>query len=198
MRIRNLAVTTTLIPVLMLTGCSSDDSADVAASSPGAKKAVKHSADGQTDPASGGSGQPKVVPDYRIAPETDDPVVNAYYAYRAALDEMMRSGGKATEQLGPVMTPELFRSIGQQAKYYHTKRLHNTGATKVVWAKRALLANGVIVRACYDTKLASTVDSLGRSALPPKTPTRWLDEMRVEQLQGRWVVDGGRTYPEKC
>jgi hypothetical protein len=198
MRIRNLAVTATLIPVLMLTGCGSDDSADVAASSPGAKKAAKHSEDSQADPASGGSGQPKVVQDDRTGRHTDDPVVNAYYAYRAALDVMMRSGGKATEQLGPVMTPELFRAIGQQAKYYLTKRLHNTGVTKVVWAKRTLLANGVIVRACYDTKMARTVDSQGRSVLPPKTPTRWLDEMRVEQLQGRWVVDGGRTHPEKC
>jgi hypothetical protein len=197
MRIRNLAVTTTLIPVLMLTGCGSDDSADVAVSAPAAKNAAKHSQDSQADPSTFGS-QPKVVQDDRTAPQTDDPVVNAYYAYRAALDVMMRSGGKATEQLGQVMTPELFRSIGQQAKYYLTKRLHNTGVTKVVWAKRALLANGVIVRACYDTKLARTVDSQGRSVLPPKTPTRWLDEMRVEQLQGRWVVDGGRTYPEKC
>jgi hypothetical protein len=197
MRIRNLAVTATLIPVLILPGCG-DNSADVAASSPGAKKAAKNTEDNQVDLASGGSGQPNAVGDDRTAPQTDDPVVNAYYNYRTALDVMMRSGGKATEQLSPVMTPELFRSIGQQANYYRTKRLHNTGVTKVLWAKRTLLANGVIVRACYDTQLARTVDSQGRSALPPKTPTRWLDEMRVEQLQGRWVVDGGLTHPEKC
>jgi hypothetical protein len=197
MRIRNLAVTATLIPVLVLTSCG-DDWAGVAASSPGAKKAAKQSEDSQTDLANGGSGQPNAVQDDPAAPQTDDPVVNAYYNYRAALDLMMRSGGKATEQLSPVMTPELFRSIGQQANYYRTKRLHNTGVTKVLWAKRALLANGVIVRACYDTNLARTVDSQGRSALPPKTPTRWLDEMRVEQLQGKWVVDGGRTQPENC
>jgi hypothetical protein len=198
MRIRNLAVTATLIPVLMLTGCGSDDSADVAASAPGATKAAKHSERGQADPASDGSGQPNAGRDDRTAPQTEDPVVNAYYTYRAALDVMMRSGGKATEQLSPVMTPELFRSIGQQAKYYRIKRLHNTGVTRVVWAKRILLANGVIVRSCYDTLLARTVDSQGRSALPSKTPTRWLDEMRVEQLQGRWVVDGGQTHPENC
>jgi hypothetical protein len=197
MHIRNLAVTATLIPVLMLPGCG-DDSADVAAPAPGARKAAKNSEDSQVDVGRGGLGQPNVVEDGRTAPQTDDPVVNAYYNYRAALDLMMRSGGKATEQLSPVMTPELFRSIGQQANYYRTKRLHNTGVTKVLWAKRALLANGVIVRACYDTNLARTVDSQGRSALPPKTPTRWLDEMRVEQLQGKWVVDGGRTQPENC
>jgi hypothetical protein len=197
MRIRNLAVTATLIPALILPGCG-DDSADVAASAPGAKKAAKNSENSQVDLSGGGSGQPNAVQDDRTASQTDDPVVNAYYNYRAALDVMMRSGGKATEQLSSVMTPELFRSIGQQATYYRTKRLHNTGVTKVVWARRALLANGVIVRACYDTQLARTVDSQGRSALPPKTPTRWLDEMRVEQLQGRWVVDGGRTAPEKC
>jgi hypothetical protein len=196
MRMLNLAVTATLIPVLMLTGCGG--SADVAASTPGAEKAAQHSEVSQADPVGSGSGQPNVVQDDRTAPQTDDPVVNAYYAYRAALDVMMRSGGKATEQLSAVMTPELFRSIGQQAKYYITKRLHNTGVTKVVWAKRTLLSNGVIVRACYDTKLARTVDSQGRSVLPPTTPTRWLDEMRVEQLQGKWVVDGGRTYPDKC
>ncbi len=34
MRIRNLAVTATLIPVLMLAGCGDNESADVAASSP--------------------------------------------------------------------------------------------------------------------------------------------------------------------
>jgi hypothetical protein len=196
-RIRNVAVTATLIPVLILTACGSNSSADVAGSAPGAKMG-KRSADGQADPAGGGSGQPNAIQDDRTAAQSDDPVVNAYYSYRAALDAMMRSGGKATEQLSPVMTPELFRSIGQQAKYYRTKRLHNTGVTKVVWAKRTLLANGVIVRACYDTTLARTVDSGGRSVLPPKTPTRWLDEMRVEQLQGSWVVDGGQTHPEKC
>jgi hypothetical protein len=198
MLIRNLAVTATLIPVLMLAACGSDDSADVAASAPGAEKASKPSDDSQAGPTGSGSGQPNAIQNDQNAPQSDDPVVNAYYNYRAALDVMMRSGGQVTEQLSPVMTPELFRSIGQQARYYRTKRLHNTGVTKVVWAKRTLLANGVIVRACYDTKLARTVDSQGRSALPPKTPTRWLDEMRVEQLQGRWVVDGGGTHPEEC
>jgi hypothetical protein len=190
MRIRNLAVTATLIPVLMLAGCGSDESTDVAASSPGAKKASKH--DMADAVAAGGSGQPGG------AQSSDDPIVNAYYSYRVALDVMMRSGGKSTKQLIPVMTPSLYRSISQQAKYYRTNRLHNTGVTSVVWAKRTLVSNGVIVRACYDTELASTVDAKGKSALPAKTPTRWLDEMRVEQQQGRWVVDGGRTTPQKC
>lgn len=189
MRIRNLAVTATLIPVLMLAGCGNDEASDVAASSPGAKKAAKH---GLTDTIADGTGQPEG------GHGSDDPVVNAYYGYRLALDAMMRSGGKATKQLVPVMTPELYRSISQQAKYYRTKHLRNTGVTKVVWAKRTLVANGVIVRACYDTKLARTVDARGKSVLPAETPTRWLDEMRVEQLQGKWVVDGGRTTPEKC
>ena len=189
MRIRNLAVTATLIPVLMLAACGKDESAEVAASSPGAKKASKH---GLTDAVADGSSQPEG------GQGSNDPVVNAYYSYRVALDVMMRSGGKTTKQLVPVMTPDMYRSISQQAKYYRTKRLHNTGVTKVLWAKRTLVANGVIVRACYDTKLARTVDSQGKSVLAPQTPTRWLDEMRVEQVQGKWVVDGGRTTPEKC
>lgn len=189
MRIRNLAVTATLIPVLMLAGCSNDNAADVAASSPGAKKASKQ---GVGEAVADGSGQPET------APGSDDPVVNAYYSYRVALDVMMRSGGKATKQLVPVMTPELYRSISQQAKYYRTKRLRNTGLTKVVWAKRSLVADGVLVKACYDTKLARTVDAKGKGVLPATTPTRWLDEMRVEQQHGKWVVDGGRTTPQKC
>jgi outer membrane murein-binding lipoprotein Lpp len=190
MRIRNLAVTATLIPVLMLAGCGNDESTDVAASSPGAKKAAKHDlADAVAADRSNQAGSPQ---------SSDDPVVNAYYSYRVALDVMMRSGGRATKQLVPVMTPNLYHSISQQAKYYRSKHLHNTGTTKVIWAKRTLVANGVIVRACYDTKQAETVDAKGKSALPPKTPSRWLDEMRVEQLQGRWVVDGGRTTPVKC
>lgn len=189
MRIRNLAVTATLIPVLMLAGCGNNESADVAASSPGAKKASKH---GMSDPVADGAGQP----DARQG--SDDPVVNAYYSYRIALDVMMRSGGKATKQLIPVMTPELYRSISQQAKYYRAKRLRNTGVTKVLWAKRTLVADGVIVRACYDTKLARTVNAKGKGVLPATTPTRWLDEMRVEYLQGKWVADGGRTTPQKC
>ena len=182
MRIRNLAVTATLIPVLMLAGCGNDDaSSDVAASTPGAKKASKN---GLTEQA-GSAGQV-------------DPVVNAYYEYRIALDVMMRSGGRKTKQLAPVMTPNLFHSISAQAKYYRTKKLHNTGATKVLWAKRTLASNGVIVSACYDTTAARTVNSRGRSVLPATTPTRWLDEMRVQLLQGRWVVDGGSTTPNAC
>ncbi|MFG1819431.1 hypothetical protein ACGFIF_37110 [Kribbella sp. NPDC049174] len=182
MRIRNLAVTATLIPVLMLTGCGNDDSSsDVAASTPGAKKASKN---GLTEQV-GSAGQA-------------DPVVNAYYEYRVALDVMMRSGGRRTKQLAPVMTPNLFQSISAQAKYYRTKKLHNTGATKVIWAKRTLASNGVIVSACYDTTAARTVNARGRSVLPATTPTRWLDEMRVQQLQGRWVVDGGSTTPNAC
>ena len=188
MRIRNLAVTATLLPVLMLAGCGNNESSDIAAQPPGAQKAAKHGLDTVAD----GSAQ------VQGSPGSDDPVVNAYYSYRVALDVMMRSGGKATKQLIPVMTTNLYRSISQQAKYYRSKRLHNTGVTTVIWAKRTLLADGVIVRACYDTKKATTVDSKGKSALPPKTPTRWLDEMRVEQLQGRWVVDGGRTTAVKC
>jgi hypothetical protein len=188
MRIRNLAVTATLVPVLMLAGCGNNESSDVAAESPGAHKAAKHDLDTVAD----GSAQ------VEGSPGSDDPVVNAYYDYRVALDVMMRSGGKATKQLIPVMTNRLYRSISAQAKYYRTKRLHNTGVTTVVWAKRTLLADGVIVRACYDTKKATTVDAKGKSALPPRTPTRWLDEMRVEQVQGRWIVDGGRTTPVKC
>ena len=188
MRIQNLAVTATLIPVLMLAGCGNGESADVAASAPGAQKAAKHDL---ADPVANGAGADDVA-------QTDDPVVNAYYDYRVAFDVMMRSGGKSTKQLAPVMTPKLFKSISQQAKYYRTKRFHNTGTTKVLWAKRSLLANGVIVRARYDTEQARTVDSKGNSVMPASTPTRWLDEMRVELLDGRWVVDGGRTTPSTC
>ncbi|MEV6283433.1 hypothetical protein [Kribbella sp. NPDC051770] len=186
MRIRNLAVTVTLIPVLMLAGCGAGESADVAASSPGAQKASKH-----TDvPA--GAAQPEA------AAGSDDPVVDAYYDYRAALDTMMKSGGKATKQLVPVMTPQLYKAYSAQAKFYRARKLRNTGATKVVWAKRTVAASGVIVRACYDTKAARTVDAKGRSMMPAKSPTRWVDEMRVEQHNGRWVVDGGSTTPQKC
>jgi hypothetical protein len=186
MRIRDLAVTATLIPVLMLAGCGTDESADVAASSPGAQKASKH-----TD-VPVGAAQPEA------APASEDPVVNAYYDYRAALDTMMKSGGKATKQLVPVMTPQLYKAYSQQAKYYRARKLRNTGATKVVWAKRTVAASGVIIRACYDTKAARTVDVKGRSVIPAKSPTRWVDEMRVEQHDGRWVVDGGSTTAQKC
>jgi len=189
MRIQNLAVTATLIPVLMLAGCGSNESADVAASSPGAHKAVKP---GLADAVANGS-EPAAD-----APASDDPVVNAYYSYRVAFDVMMRSGGRSTKQLAPVMTPAMFTAISQQAKYYRAKHLHNTGLTKVLWAKRVLASNGVIVRACYDTLQARTVDSKGKSALPAGTPTRWLDQMRVELVQGRWVVDGGSTTPQAC
>jgi hypothetical protein len=68
----------------------------------------------------------------------------------------------------------------------------------VLWAKRTLASNGVIVSACYDTTAARTVNARGRSVLPNTTPTRWLDEMRVQQVQGRWVVDGGSTTPNAC
>lgn len=183
MRIRNLAVTATLIPVLMLTGCGTDTASGAAASAPGAKKASKH---GLTD---------------EVASQSDpaaDPVVSAYYDYRVAFDQMMRSGGSKTKQLMPVMTPKMFQAISAQAKYYRTKKLHNTGLTKVLWAKRTLASNGVIVSACYDTTAARTVDTKGRSVLPASTPTRWLDQMRVQQIQGRWVVDGGTTAPNAC
>ncbi|MDX6262624.1 MAG: hypothetical protein QOH84_4312 [Kribbellaceae bacterium] len=189
MRIRNLAVTATLIPVLMLAGCGKDESADVAASSPGAHKAAKP---GMADAVANGS-QPAGG-----APVSNDPVVNAYYEYRVAFDVMMRSGGRSTQQLTPVMTPAMFTAISEQAKYFQAKRLHNTGVTKVLWAKRVLFSKGVIVRACYDTKQARTVDSNGKSVLPASTPTRWLDQMRVELVQGHWVVDGGSTTPQAC
>jgi hypothetical protein len=187
MRMRNLAVTATLIPVLMLTSCG--HAAEVAASAPRAKKATQH--DDLADQV-GGSGP------IEGAAGSDDPVVNAYYNYRVALDVMMRSGGETTEQLKPVMTPHLFQSISAQAKYYRSKKLHNTGATTVLWAKRTIASNGVIVSACYDTTAARTVDARGKSVLPARTPTRWLDQMRVQQLQGRWVVDGGSTTPNAC
>ncbi|WP_433159577.1 hypothetical protein [Kribbella sp. CA-247076] len=181
MRIRNLVVTATLIPVLMLAGCGNDGSSDIAASTPGAKKASK---DGLTEQV-GSAGR-------------SDPVVDAYYDYRVALDTMMRSGGRKTRQLAPVMTPNLFTAISVQAKYYRTKKLRNVGATKVLWAKRTIASSGVLVSACYDTTAARTVNSRGRSVLPNTTPTRWLDQMRVQQLQGRWVVDGGTTTPNAC
>jgi hypothetical protein len=187
MRMRNLAVTATLIPVLLLTSCGHP--AEVAASAPRAKKSTQH--DNLADQV-GGSGQ------VEGAAGSNDPVVNAYYDYRVALDLMMRSGGKQTKQLEPVMTPHLFQSISAQAKYYRTERLHNTGATEVLWAKRTLASNGVIVSACYDTTAARTVDATGKSVLPARTPTRWLDQMRVQQLQGRWVVDGGSATPNAC
>jgi len=185
MRMRNLAVTATLIPVLMLAGCGTDTASGVTASAPGAKKASKHGlADevaGQTDPAG-----------------SDDPVVNAYYDYRVALDQMMRSGGSQTKQLQPVMTARMFQAISVQAKYFRTKKLHNTGTTTVLWAKRTLASSGVIVSACYDTTAARTVDAKGRRVLPASTPTRWLDQMRVQPVQGRWIVDGGTTAPSAC
>ncbi len=184
MRIRNLAVSAVLVPVMVLAGCGNEGaSSDVAASSPGAKKASKQTLTEQVSgPASGSA----------------DPVVNAYYDYRAALDEMMRSGGVQTAQLKPLMTTKLFQSISVQAKYYRTKKLRNTGVTRVLWAKRTLASNGVIVTACYDTTAASTVDASGRSVLPAGTPTRWLDQMRVQQQNSRWIVDGGSTAATSC
>lgn len=183
MRIRNLAVTATLIPVLMLAGCGTDTASGATAAAPGAQKASKHDLTdevaSQADPAA-------------------DPVLAAYYDYRVAFDQMMRSGGSTTRQLAPVMTPKMFQAISAQAKYYRTKKLHNTGTTTVLWAKRTLASNGVIVSACYDTSAARTVDAKGRSVLPASAPTRWLDQMRVQQVQGRWVVDGGTTAPSTC
>ncbi|GAA0624137.1 hypothetical protein HPO96_33905 [Kribbella sandramycini] len=180
MRIRNLAVTA-LVPAMMLAGCGNEASS-IAASSPGAQKASKQTLTEQV-------GAPVA---------SADPVVNAYYDYRVALDQMMRSGGAKTEQLRPVMTANLFQSISVQAKYYRSKRLRNTGATTVLWAKRTLASNGVIVTACYDTSAARTVDSSNQSVLPADIPTRWLDQMRVKQQNTRWIVDGGSTKPTDC
>ncbi|WP_329001148.1 hypothetical protein OHA18_42790 [Kribbella sp. NBC_00709] len=176
MRMRNLAVTATLIPVLLLPGCGTD--AGVANAAPAAHKAAR--------------------PDLTDQAAADDPVVNAYYAYRIALDVMMRSGGGKTGQLQQVMTPKMFQAISAQAKYFRTRKLHNTGATKVLWAKRTIASNGVIVSACYDTSAARTVNSRGHSVLPNTTPTRWLDQMRVFPQQSRWIVDGGTTTPNAC
>ena len=185
MRFRNLAVTATLLPVLLLAGSGANAASDVAAAPRGAKTASKNgSADEVAAPA--------------IQDGSDDPVVNAYYAYRVALDVMMRSGGGKTRQLAPVMTPTMFQALSAQAKYFRTKKLHNTGTTTVLWAKRTLASNGVIVSACYDTSAARTVNVRGHSVLPSSTPTRWMDQMRVQQLRGRWVVDGGTTTPNAC
>ncbi|MFD3406639.1 hypothetical protein ACFWUU_38495 [Kribbella sp. NPDC058693] len=180
MRMRNLAVAATLIPVLLVPGCGTD--AGVANAAPAAQKAARPSL---TDQAAAAAG-------------SDDPVVNAYYAYRIALDAMMRSGGGKTTQLQQVMTPKMYQAISVQAKYFRTKKLHNTGATKVLWAQRTIASNGVIVSACYDTSAARTVNSRGHSVLPNTTPTRWLDQMRVLPQQSRWIVDGGTTTPNAC
>lgn len=184
MRIRNLAVIATLLPALLLTGCGADTSADVAASSPGAKKASKHTAAERSGVQSSGG--------------SDDPVVNAYYDYRAGLDRMMRSGGREVKHLEPLMTPAVYQAITSQARYFRTRKLRNTGPTKVLWAKRTLASSGVIISACYDTTLARTVNARGRGVIPTGSPTRWLDQMRVDQLGGRWVVNGGRTIPQDC
>jgi hypothetical protein len=178
MRMRNLAVAT-LTPVLLLSGCGNEADSTVAAAAPAAHKAARTTT---TDEAVG----------------SDDPVLNAYYSYRTALDLMMRSGGSKTKQLEPVMTPAMFQAISAQAKYFRTRKLRNTGNTKVVWAKRTLAANGVIVSACYDTSAARTVNVRGRGVLPNTTPTRWLDQMRVLNQQSRWIVDGGTTTPNAC
>ncbi|NUR95745.1 MAG: hypothetical protein HOV67_10855 [Kribbellaceae bacterium] len=177
MRLRNVAVTASLLPVLLLQGCGTD--AGMAAAAPAAHKATRAEA---TDEAIG----------------SDDPVLNAYYAYRVALDVMMRSGGGKTKQLESVMTPKMYQAISAQAKYFRTNKLHNTGLTKVVWAKRTLASNGVLVSACYDTTSARTVNARGRGVLPNTTPTRWLDQMRVVNQGSRWIVDGGTTTPTAC
>lgn len=192
MHSQSLVVIATMLPALLLTGCNRDRSADVASSSPGVNQASEPAPDGAPQAKGApGSAQPEVRP-------TGDPVIDAYYGYRAALDVMMRSGGKATRQLAPVMTPELVKSISRQAKYYRDNRLRNTGTTRVLWARRTLVADGVIVRACYDTELARTVGPTGKDVLRPDAPTRWLDELRVQQVEGRWIVGGGSTRPEEC
>jgi len=47
-----------------------------------------------------------------------------------------------------------------------------------------------MVSGCYDTKPARTVEPNGGSALLSGTPTRRLDEMRVEQAEagGSWTA----------
>jgi hypothetical protein len=173
-------MTAMLTPVLLLPGCGNEADSNVAAAVPAAHKAARTTT--TTDEAAG----------------SDDPVLNAYYTYRVALDVMMRSGGGKTKQLEPTMTPAMFQAISAQAKYFRTHKLRNTGSTKVLWAKRTLAANGVIVSACYDTSAARTVNARGRGVLPNTTPTRWLDQMRVLNQQSRWIVDGGTTTPNAC
>ncbi|HEY3561033.1 MAG TPA: hypothetical protein VGL05_26400 [Kribbella sp.] len=175
MRVRNLALAATLLPVLLLQGCGTDGG--MAAAAPAAHKAARPVTTDMT---------------------SDDPVLNAYYDYRVALDVMMRSGGSKTKQLQPVMTAKMYEAISAQAKYFRTNKLHNTGLTKVVWAKRTLASNGVLVSACYDTTAARTVNVRGRGVLPNTTPTRWLDQMRVVNQDSRWIVDGGTTTPASC
>jgi hypothetical protein len=177
MRMRTLAVTAALLPVLLLPGCGTDTG--VAAPPPPSQKA------------------PRTVTAEEVA-GSDDPVVNAYYKYRAALDVMMRSGGGRITQLEPVMTPKMYQAIAAQARYFRTNKLRNIGNTKVIWAKRTLSSTGVMVSACYDTSAARTVNVRGRGVLPSTTPTRWLDQMRVVDTDGDWIVDGGSATPNAC
>ncbi|MEU8222532.1 hypothetical protein [Kribbella sp. NPDC048915] len=177
MRMRTLAATATLLPVVLLHGCGTDTG--VAAALPSAQRAARTTT---TDEAA----------------QSDDPVVNAYYTYRAALDVMMRSGGGKVKQLESAMTPKMYQAISVQARYFRANKLRNIGNTKVIWAKRTLSSTGVIVSACYDTSAARTVNVRGRGVLPNTTPTRWLDQMRVVDTDAGWIVDGGTTTPNAC
>lgn len=180
MRNRRLAVSVTLISVLALTGCgggsSTGQSGDgTAAREPGSAR------DDSGDTSRNGSGD-------RASGEMDEePAVAIYRKYRAALDEMTRSGGETTTRLSGVAVGKVLRDSTEQAELFRQEKFRTTGNTRLVWVKRIdSNSTSVFVRGCYDTTDTKTLDSAGKSTVRADAPTRWQEDAEVRLVKGRW------------
>jgi len=120
-----------------------------------------------------------------------------YRRFIAAVDTTAASGGRSIEGLSKVATGTMLASELNQAATFRGRKWHSVGKQQVIWTKAQKVgtpnAKGVVsevtVQACLDTSRATAVDASGKSIKAPGTPTRWIDDMTMRQVDGAWKAE---------
>ncbi|MFC0626356.1 hypothetical protein [Kribbella deserti] len=219
MRIRKLAITATLISVLALTGCggSSDaasGSQDQGSSSKSGQSDGKDTtgsgerSDGDTsrdgsEQRTSGDGEGDANADetqQNVGEDDSDPSVVAYRKFRTVVDAMSATGGKDTSKLNTVAVGSLLKETTELAKYYRTQKVHTEGTTRIIWVKKMSISDTALtLQACYDTSKVKALDAKGKSALKPGAPSRFLDNVEMRQVKGKWWrASVSRTRAQDC
>ena len=163
-------------------------------------------------PSSPASETPTVTPSDPSETPADSRTVAAggamagYRRFVATVDAVGASGGKGDQRLRGVATGIMLGAELNQAGIFRTRKWHLVGRKQVVSTKTVRIAppnaKGVIVevtvRACLDSSHATAVDAAGKSVKKPGTPTRWVDDMRMQFVDGAWKAYYGLNKAAKC
>lgn len=113
----------------------------------------------------------------------------AYGAYSAVADQIMHDGGKHTERLAPLVSPELFEFQNDDFENFKSNGWRSVGTTTLRnFSLQQVSESTVVIYVCVDISDVDVVDADGNSHVSPDRPNANAHEATLEWRDDRLIV----------